>query len=498
MVVVLIVSIMVGTFVAEVAIRTFGRSWLHEKLGETKSFLEAFKGATEDDARQALLMRMGCSTLKFSLAMLGVLLGLTAIVCLAPWALQWSDSQQMAYFVASSLIATCWWIVRGLKHSLGAGSMILPGHAYSTLERFLHWLALGPVVVRHLSFDLERYFALPKRSTKVVSSYSNQTEDPSYGAVYICGLARSGTTMLLHILDQIDTFRSLTYRDMPFVLAPNLWKQISRQFRQQSNSVERSHGDGIMVDFDSPEGFEEVFWRTFGTQSSETKRCLGFDEPSPNVLTTFADYRALIANPRTESLPANGNQRRYLSKNNNNLLRLKSLCADPSATVLLVYRNPVATARSLMRQHQRFCVAQTEDPFTRFYMGWLVHYEFGLDHRPFCFAIPEMDVSRTPNDPNYWLDYWNAVYRHVLSQQNLRLYLVNHDLLCAQPTRMLDEIFAILGIKESAVKLAQKINPAVQDPSCADSFCPELLSRAEATHNALLTSSKNVLMLNVS
>ena len=366
-------------------------------------------------------------------------------------------------------------------------------NAYGTLERWLHWLALEPAVVRHLAFDLERQFALPKRPVHVSAS-SNKAADPADGAVYVCGLARSGTTMLLRILNQIDVFRSLTYRDMPFVLSPNLWKQITRYAPQRSIPIERAHGDGILVDFDSPESFEEVFWRTFGSATSD-QGCLDTEEPSSEVLTAFADYRALVANPRKEPAPANGISRRYLSKNNNNLLRLRTLCADPTATVLLMYRNPVATARSLHRQHLRFSATQSDDHFMRSYMGWLAHHEFGLDHRPFCFAVPDMDISLTPVDPNYWLDYWNGVYRHVLAQKDLRLYLVNHDALCAQPPQMLDAIFSVLDVQADTTALAQLIALSAPDAASTDGFRSELLHRAEATYCALQASPKNLLDL---
>ena len=362
--------------------------------------------------------------------------------------------------------------------------------SYGMLERWLHWIALEPASVRHLAFELERQFALPKRPTPATSS-SNKIADPADGAVYVCGLARSGTTMLLRILDEIDAFRSLTYRDMPFVLGPNLWKQITRHSQRRSVTTERAHGDGILVDFDSPEGFEEVFWHTFGTRKSDP-RCLGFDTPSAEALAAFADYRALVANPRTEPVPAKGIQRRYLSKNNNNLLRLPSLCADPTATVLLVYRNPVATARSLHRQHQRFCATQTESRFTRTYMGWLAHHEFGLDHLPFCFAAPEMNSALTPDDPNYWLDYWNAVYSHVLAQEGLRLHLVNHDALCVMPSQMFEAIFEVLGVQADAKELAKQIAAPAPSSVSTDGFSPELLSRVESTHIALLTNSKSI------
>lgn len=496
---VLIISFVVGTVLAEIVFRTFGGLWLSSHLREISALFHAFREAEGDDARQALLLRSGRATLQLSLGVLGLFVGLTAVAGVAPWVLQWTESQLIDYLVTSSVVATVWWILRRPRRNA-----VLPRistncsysaksarQAYGLLDRWLHWIALEPAAVRHLAFDLERQFALPRRATPVISTPSKPA-DPADGAVYVCGLARSGTTMLLRILDEIDAFRSLTYRDMPFVLAPNLWKQITRHALQRSVPAERVHGDGILVDFDSPEGFEEVFWRTFCTRTLDP-HCLGAEEPSPEVLTAFADYRALVANPRTEKGPTNGIPRRYLSKNNNNLLRLRSLCADPTATVLLVYRNPTATARSMHRQHQRLGAAQTEDRFTRAYMGWLLHHEFGLDHRPFCFAVPAMEISRTPEDLNYWLDYWNAAYRYVLTQQDLRLHLVNHDVLCTQPSRMLEVIFATLGVQADAVALAEQIAVPAPIAMHTDDFCPEMLRRAQATYDALEDSPRNLL-----
>ena len=474
---------MVGLVLAEISFRTFGGQWLRGHLRNNLALLARFQDAVGDDARQVALLRAGYATLQFSLQVLGILMGLMAIVGLAPWALQWTAAQQGAYFVTISIIATIWWIVRSRRGRNDTQS------TYDPISRWLHWLALEPLVVRQLAFDLERRFALPKRP--VGTPNQPAPADPASGAVYVCGLARSGTTMLLRILDELDDFRSLIYRDMPFVLAPNLWKQITRFAPQQAATIERAHGDGIHVGFDSPEGFEEVFWRTFDIATSDSG-CLGAVEPSADVLSAFADYRVLVANPRTEPKPSNGILRRYLSKNNNNLLRLHSLCADPTATVLLVYRDPVATAQSLHRQHQRFCAAQTEDQFTRNYMRWLTHHEFGLDHLPFCFAVTKMDSSRTPDDLNYWLDYWNAVYSYILDQPDLKLHLVNHNAMRAQPFEMVGSLFAKLGVRADADMLARQIEAQAPITDSTSLFNPELLLHAEATYLALINSSKNI------
>ena len=77
--------------------------------------------------------------------------------------------------------------------------------------------------------------------------------------VFISGLARSGTTIVMRRFYETNYFRSLTYRDMPFVLMPKIWRKVIGPFQQQGISRERAHGDGIKVTVDSPEAFEEVF-----------------------------------------------------------------------------------------------------------------------------------------------------------------------------------------------------------------------------------------------
>lgn len=471
-------SLFAGVFLAEISIRFFCMDWFQEQVQRLRHFFSDFRNAADDDQRQSMLLSSGWQTLQFSLWMLLCLVGLGGIAFVAPWVFSWSQLQYQLYFLAVSVVATIWWLLRRrlCNDTLSLGDSKSAAGAYGRLERWLHWIALNSAVVRHLSFDLERMYALPKRRERSIHGAEN-------GAVYICGLARSGTTMLLHLLDEIDDFRSLTYRDMPFVLAPNLWGLFTRYFPRPSVPEERAHGDGIHVHFDSPEGFEEVFWRTYNPSSSKS-RCFDVEEPNKEALDAFEDYRAIVAQSRA------GAAKRYLSKNNNNLLRLKSIASDPASTVLLVYRNPVATARSLHRQHLRFCASQAEDRFSRSYMGWLAHHEFGLDHLPFCFAQPYMDATLVPEDLNYWLDYWNAVYSHVLLHSELRFNLINHDVLCAEPEEMLGALFGVLGVEADIGRFARRISESRIESS--EGFSPELLKRAQETYRALLDSPKNI------
>lgn len=377
---------------------------------------------------------------------------------------------------------------------------------YTALDRWLHWLALEPQTVRRMCFDLERQFYLPK-----------EPQQAAQGAVYVCGLARSGTTILLRILDAIPELQSLTYRAMPFVLAPNLWRAAHGARHRSVPEVMRAHKDGLFVDLDSPEGLEEVFWNTFGHAIRDTtSRTLDYQTPSPATLAAFADYRSLVANPKGGTTVPGRPPKRYLSKNNNNLMRIASLCADPSARVLLNYRDPVDTARSLYRQHQGFCEAQAAERFTRKYMGWLAHHEFGLDHLPFAFARAYMVPGLQPEDPNYWLDYWSAVHHHILLQQPHNLHLVNHDALCSQPARVLGQVLETLSLKANATALAKMVratSSSSADPtqpqhterlsreardmalSAPTEFSSDLLRRAHTIHASLRASEHNLITI---
>jgi len=96
------------------------------------------------------------------------------------------------------------------------------------------------------------------------------------------------------------------------------------------------------------------------------------------------------------------NSNRYLSKNNNNILRLSSLKKTfPHAVIIVPYRDPVQQSLSLYQQHCRFIKLHREDKFSRDYMKWLVHHEFGSDHR--FFAVDKAASTKSSDKPDYWL-----------------------------------------------------------------------------------------------
>jgi hypothetical protein len=283
---------------------------------------------------------------------------------------------------------------------------------YSFLNRVLHQLALGSTPIAELTFDLEKQFA--------PSCTHRQC------AVYVTGLARAGTTVLMRSLHDSGQFASLTYDDMPFLLAPNLWAKLSGMDKKQRAMQERAHGDGVQVDFDSPEALEEVFWRVHCGDDYIRPAFLQPHTPCAQTLAQLKRYQDLVCQRH--------GRLQYLAKNNNLILRLATMAAQQrDTTFLVVFRDPLAQARSLLQQHSRFADA---DAFTRKYMTWLAHHEFGATHRPFRFSNDDPLVRGEPEQLAYWVERWCDAYTYflaVLRQGHANVVAVSYERLCNQP-----------------------------------------------------------------
>ena len=282
---------------------------------------------------------------------------------------------------------------------------------YTWLQQKLHQVALSSQFMREVMFDVE---------SSVISI--NQNYD---NHVFVSGLARSGTTILLNALYESDEFASLSYKDMPFVLAPNLWSKLSLN-KKDIDLVERAHGDGIKVSKDSPEAFEEVFWMTFNEDDKDTKE-------------KFKNYVQLINHKYQK--------KRYLSKNNQNIRRLDMISEIfPSSKIFIPLRDPIQQSYSLLLQHKRFIEESKKDNFISNYMRWIGHTEFGPNYIPICNnnLCFEDDLNI-----NHWLEQWHLAYKHC--HENLRnkdnVYFICYEKLCNSSEYWFD-ILQMLNIKE--------------------------------------------------
>jgi len=266
---------------------------------------------------------------------------------------------------------------------------------YSWLEQKFHQFALSSQLMREATFDFE--------STNITST--NETENH----IFITGLARAGTTILLNALYKSNVFASLSYADMPFVLAPNLWSKISFN-KRDLELKERAHGDGIKVSTESPEAFEEVFWKTFA------------DEKDDELEEKFRIYISNIVHKYKKE--------RYLSKNNQNIKRIELISSIFTQSIILVpFRDPIQHSYSLLTQHKKFLEDAKKDKFISKYMNWIGHTEFGPNYIPI--SNQNLNFNNT-FEINHWIEQWYLTYNNSFQslKENKNVYFISYEKLC--------------------------------------------------------------------
>jgi len=339
---------------------------------------------------------------------------------------------------------------------------------YGFFDRLLHSFALGNKAITEASFDIEQVIQKPQPALIIEGEH-----------VFVAGLARAGTTLLMRRFYSSGMFRSLTYRDMPFVLMPNLWEKLSSFSSKHSKKQERAHADGLLVNYDSPEAFEEVFWRIHSEQEyiQETRLIPMIEDEI--LIEKYQKYIAsiLMHTSKTSNI-------RYLSKNNNNILRLSTIQkAFPLALIIIPYRDPLQQADSLLSIHKRFVEAYKNDKFVRKYMRWLGHYEFGIDHKRFCFTDDPIRYTNT-YDINYWLELWLKTYQWLHEVAPQKALFLSYEAFCADPDTIWNTLTAQINIP-SIVHDADAVVFRKRDIAFVDKVDTTLLSKANKVYATL-------------
>ncbi|MCB2114109.1 MAG: sulfotransferase [Parvularculaceae bacterium] len=348
--------------------------------------------------------------------------------------------------------------------------------SYSFLDRCLHRLAFAHPIVQRALGEIE--------SDIFARQYADQS---SAKPVFVTGLPRAGTTLLLELLYKTGEFSTFTYREMPFVLAPLLWASMTKSGRREGALKERAHGDGMEISFDSPEAFEEVAWLTYLREKyvgDENLKPVGADMVSSEFKQAFETLvRKLAAVHAIDGAPL-----RYISKNNANISRIGAVRAIfPDATVFVCIRDPVSHVRSLKTQHERFLSLHETDEFARSYMRWIGHYDFGANFRPIDFAGRGY-TARQAGDPNFWLQYWIDAYAYAAKRADERVHFVSYERTISSPAEALRRIADLSELSDKAGFAANAA--AIRAPTTRnaplDGADQRLLAEANAAY-ALLT-----------
>ena len=310
---------------------------------------------------------------------------------------------------------------------------------YSRTDRLLHRLAFRSGGLQVALADIEKQI------------YKNLLKDVTVDRpVFVTGLPRAGTTIVLNLLVQTGQFAAHTYRDMPFLLCPMLWQGLTGRFRVSSEQRERAHGDGIMVGEDSPEAFEEIIWRQFWPGHYGDDRIDPWSEcRDPEFLDFMREHFRKIVALRSSS---QAQPRRYLSKNNANIARLGCLPGVlPDAKFLVPFREPVQHASSLLKQHVAFLRMHQEDSFARDYMAGIGHFDFGANLRPINFdGWLDRERGTDATTLSFWLEYWLATYESLIGRVCDQVQLLSYAGLVARPADGLAWVAAFLELDSPA------------------------------------------------
>lgn len=281
--------------------------------------------------------------------------------------------------------------------------------------------------------------------------------------VFITGLARSGTTLLLNILASSPQAGTHRYRDYPFLMTPVLWNRVTDLFGGSGHKQERPHQDGIMIDRDSPEAFEEPLWQQFFAHLHNPDRLQHMEnaEEDGGFDIFFPDHIRKILYLRGAG--------RYVSKGNYNVTRMQYIRRLlPDARFIIPVRHPYDHVQSLVRQHQLFCRYCAGDPRIAEYLQNAGHYEFGPQRIPvntdvICAGEIVKDWAGG-HDYGGYARQWQAIYEYaadkVARTPELRdcAVFVRYEDLTAHPAAVIDALLKFTGLEGKSGELLA-LNP---------------------------------------
>jgi len=265
--------------------------------------------------------------------------------------------------------------------------------------------------------------------------------------VYVSGLARSGSTLLLEILAQTPGIVSQCYKDFPPVFTPYAWNTMLKHMGTANAAPsERAHKDGILVTQDSPEAMEEPIWTSFfpNAHNPTVSNVLGPDTDNPEFASFYSSH--------IKKLLAVHDGQRYLAKANYQVTRLEYLLTlFPDARFVLPVREPATHIASLIKQHDLFSRGQSANKRARDHLLRVGHHEFGLDRVPINTGdnLATAEIAELWDDGEEldgWIRYWNMIYGFLIDrvEGNKKLaeavkFVVFEDL-CANPHAILDDL----------------------------------------------------------
>jgi hypothetical protein len=319
--------------------------------------------------------------------------------------------------------------------------------------------------------------------TRTVRDEIAQT--PVTQPVFVCGLARAGSTILLESLAQSGVFATHRYADYPLLWTPYWWNWLrARLPASAAVPAQRAHGDRIAVTRESPEAFEEILWMHFFEQRHDPH----IDQRLDTAISNAAFEQFYVEHIR--KLIAVRRAQRYLAKGNYNVARLKYLLRlFPDARFIVAVRDPVDHVASLCRQDALFDRWHQENAGIGRHLASIGHVEFGPQKHAENLGDTQESLRiqacfQQGRIVEGFARQWAGTYGHVLKQIAAdnglasAIRIVRYDLLCSEPEQSLAKTFLHAGlVSDEASRLANATAGRISAPS----YYKTSLSTAEVT-----------------
>lgn len=336
----------------------------------------------------------------------------------------------------------------------------------------------------------------------------------TYKPVFITSLPRGGTTILLDILTKTEAFSYHTYQDMPFVFTPLLWSKFSGHFAKDNKLKDRAHNDGIKINQNSAEAFEEMLWQAFWPQNYNGKSIALWQKKANVKFDAFfvehikklhlrdhlrgqsidkAQAPSLIHSPQylLDKQKSDQYKQRYISKNNLNISRLPYLKQlFPDSIVLTPFREPLQHALSMLKQHKNFSKLHSENAFSRRYMAAIGHFDFGVNLKPVNFNQWHDNTVFKPDSLDFWLEYWIETYHYLLDTDKSPKVFISFEHLCENAPTSLKTLAQQLDLPEASLQQSvTKLTSPKAHAGDVSGVSQKNLSRASALYQRLLHSA---------
>jgi hypothetical protein len=320
------------------------------------------------------------------------------------------------------------------------------------------------------------------------------TAIPIQMPVYVCGLARSGSTLLHEIVASAPRVATHRVKDFPMVYTPYWWRQAT--VRQKPGIPrERVHRDRMLITPESPDALDEMLWMAFFPRCHDPSVNNQLASGSRNPAFE-AFYRAHLKKLLLAEVGA-----RYVAKANYHVARLPYLVRlFPDARIIFPVREPVSHIASLVRQHQWFFRGQRKNPRALAWMQRSGHFEFGRDRR----AMNLGDIDRVRSieraweageEVRGWACYWDMVHNYLVRLLETdvcvraAVKVVHFEELCAAPAEIIRSVMDHCALPDREL-IAAKFAALIRVP---DYYKKSFSAAEEAMIEAETTSTANAL-----